>query len=178
MPSGDPFAGTPGVVLRGTFDQPFLGSLEVLDDSGEVRATLRRDGEGLGVFRMNYALEDAAGRPIYWIRQPATRPGIHLGGAFSLVRPDGTLEGELRQSPGLGHSTYSLERPAKVPITAARSGLSWRFEIRQGSRSIGHVRTDWLRRPPALYLDFPEPLGETVPRALLVAFLVFFALHS
>jgi hypothetical protein len=157
---------------------PFLGSFEVLDADGELRATLRRDGEGLRVLLMNYALEDAEGRPIYRIRQPEARPGIHLGGAFSLVRPDGTPEGDLRMSPGLGHSTYSLDRPGRVPITAVRSGLVWKgFEIQQGSRSIAQVRADWTTRPPALSLDFQGPLGESAPRALLVAFLGFVALH-
>jgi hypothetical protein len=83
------------VVFRQSLDQPFLGSFQLLDDQERLRALLRRDRAGIRVLLMNHVLEDPDPCPIYLIRHPPHRPGLHLGGAFALLLPDGSQEGEL-----------------------------------------------------------------------------------
>jgi hypothetical protein len=108
----------------------------VLDDGGQLRAFLRRDGAGLRVVLMNYALEEAFHRPLYLIRSPEPRPGVRLGGACSLRRADGAFDGSLRLKGGLRESTCSLEREGKETLVATRSNFGGRFEVRGGARVV------------------------------------------
>lgn len=162
--------------MRQSLDQPFLGSFRILDDRQQLRALLRRDGSGFHALLMNFSLEDAWQRPIYLIRSPAARPGIHYGGAFSLQQPDGTPVGSLDLQSGLRASTVSLDRPGEEPLRAVVSAFGYDYEIQQGARTVGTVRMDPLTFPGGIHLSFPPPPSDRPARSLLVALVAFASL--
>jgi hypothetical protein len=165
------------VVFRQSLDQPFLGSFQLLDDRERLRAILRRDGAGFRVLMMDYVLEDADRRPIYLIRHPPPRPGIHLGGAFSLLRPDGSKDGELTLKAGLRSSTCSLERTGTEALVVTRPAIKAKLEMRQGLRLVATGRIDRFAFPGGIHLVFPAPPAPEVPRGPLVALMAFASTH-
>jgi len=168
------FAHSSGIVFRASLDQPFLGSFQILDDQRRLIGFLRHAGQGLQGFLMNLVLEDSAHRPIYFLRPPDPRPGIHFGGEFSLVRPDGLAVGQLGLKPGLGKSSFSLSVEGIEPLTAVKPVWGWQgCSVQQGNHTVGTVRIQWPALPGGIFLDFVQPPTQPPSRSLIVALVAF-----
>ncbi|MCI4319078.1 MAG: hypothetical protein L3K23_02960 [Thermoplasmata archaeon] len=170
----DPFDGAPELIVRPSLDQPFLGSAQVTDPAGGLRARYLRDGAGLRVFLMNFVLEDSAGRALYRLRQPPPKPGLHRLGAWSVLDSTGSVIGSIDRRVGLANFHLNLRTTAGPGLTARISTFSWKgFDVLQGTLAVGTVRLESWTLWPRAHLTFSGEAVLAVPRALVVLFVAY-----
>jgi hypothetical protein len=157
-----------GLVLPGQF--------KLWDVENQLLGQVRRDGQGLRAFLMNFAIEDDTGRPLLLIRQPAPRPGIHIGGAFTLLNGQGVQIGEL---------FWNWKMEAKLVLGGERSfvakvsGWTWKgFDIVSGGLRVGRgsYPNPFMPRPGqpgGVLLEFTPGASQSSDHLYLVALVAF-----
>lgn len=175
-PDSDPFLGATELDFRQSLDQPFLGSYTVIDQSGAVRARIRRSGTGLGVVLMDYVLVDAGDRAILFVRQPRPKHLIAYNLPFTLTDPNGTELGELRLNPLAFRSTrFSLSREGNELLSAEAKPTLHDFSIQRGPVELAAVHIDWFALPGGVHLRF-GPIALAPDERILVMGLITFML--
>ncbi len=148
-----------------------LGGFVGYDDHGGLVLRARRDGTGLGVVLMNFAIENAVGLPYFYIRHPPA--GFTLHPVFALLGPAGASVGDLR----FGVNRGTLEVPGQEPLVAALSMVPWRgYAVLQGTAQLATVGYRGHPFDPAgaeIILEF-TPLGADPTRRRWVLALVAF----
>ncbi|HYK94067.1 MAG TPA: hypothetical protein VEY07_08535 [Thermoplasmata archaeon] len=139
---------------------PLLSGFIATDGTGRLFARGRRDGEGIRVVMMNFVVEDAYGRPLFFIRQP-TR-GFGWSRPFQVLAPDGSMMGAVR---GSGQRA-TLDIPGQARIEYSLSPLAWKGgRVVQANLPIASVRFEGhpLERNGAEFVLQFEPLALSRP---------------
>lgn len=176
---GDPFRDLAEVVFRQTFEGGLLGGLEILTSDGRAAGRFVRDGVGLRVVMMNWALQDSAGRPLLLVRMDPPPRGIGILNRWTLQAPDGGPLGTITRRTRLT-STYTLAFPAQTDVVAAVRPLGWRpFAVARGTSNIATVSfsdayfpTPW--HPGGIEIQF-APGSDADLRKFIVALIGFVA---
>ena len=173
-PDSDAFLGATELDFRQSLDQPFLGSYAVLDQTGAVRARIRRSGTGLGVVRMDYVLVDPADQALLYVRQPRPKHLIAYNLPFTLADPNGTELGELRLNPLAFRSTrFSLSRQGSELLSAEAKPTLHDFSIQRGPVELATLHIDWFALPGGVHLRFGSVALAPDDRILVMGLVTF-----
>lgn len=169
---------TPVIQIVSSLDQPFLGSLLLLDANGGTFGRVLRELRGPGVPLMSFSIQTPDGTPLLRIWRPRPTKLLSVGGGFMLSDSTDQPLGRLSFSwnSAVLETTSGRQFRARVP------GWTWKgFPILAGGIELAKCEyPNWAfptpRRPGGLSLKFSTLATDPADRFYLLALAILISL--
>lgn len=165
---------TPEIRIVSSLDQPFLGSLLLLDATGGTFGRVMRELRGPGMPLMNFSIQTPDGRPLLKIWKPKPKKLFSMD--FGFVLGDSADQPLARLS--FSWNNAMLESTAGRQFRAHVPGWTWKgFPILAGGLELATCEfPNWAfptpRRPGGLALKFSALASNSADRIYLLALAV------